>query len=67
MNVSRQKIIMSVKVGVRVRPFNTREVELGCKLCVEMAENTTRLLDLEDSKRNRDFAFDYSFWSHDEF
>ena len=32
-----------------------------------MVGNTTRLLDLEDSKRNRDFAFDYSFWSHDEF
>jgi hypothetical protein len=58
---------MSVKVGVRVRPFNARETELNCKLCVEMVGNTTRLLDLDDSKRNRDFAFDYSFWSHDEF
>jgi kinesin family protein 13 len=56
---------MSVKVGVRVRPFNQREQELGCKLCVEMVGNTTRLLDVDDPKRNRDFAFDYSFWSHD--
>ena len=56
---------MSVKVGVRVRPFNARESELNCKLCVEMVGNTTRLLDLEDPKKNRDFAFDYSFWSHD--
>lgn len=32
-----------------------------------MVGNTTRLLDLEDPKKNRDFAFDYSFWSHDEF
>jgi kinesin family protein 13 len=58
---------MSVKVGVRVRPFNGREIELNCKLCVDMVGNTTRLLDLDDPKRNRDFAFDYSFWSHDEF
>jgi len=32
-----------------------------------MVGNTTRLLDLDDPKHNRDFAFDYSFWSHDEF
>jgi kinesin family member 13 len=25
------------------------------------------LIDLEDPKKNRDFAFDYSFWSHDGF
>jgi kinesin family protein 13 len=30
-----------------------------------MVGNTTRLLDVDDPKRNRDFAFDYSFWSHD--
>lgn len=58
---------MSVKVGVRVRPFNQREIDLGCKLCVEMVGNTTRLLDVDDHKKNRDFAFDYSFWSHDNF
>lgn len=54
-------------MGVRVRPFNGREMELNCKLCVDMYGNTTKLLDLEDPKKNRDFAFDYSFWSHDEF
>ena len=56
---------MSVKVGVRVRPFNGREMELNCRLCVDMVGVTTKLLDLEDAKRNRDFSFDYSFWSHD--
>jgi hypothetical protein len=25
------------------------------------------ILDLEDPKKNRDFTFDYSFWSHDDF
>ena len=58
---------MSVKVGVRVRPFNQREIDLNCKLCVEMADKTTILIDTDDPKRNRDFAFDYSFWSHDGF
>lgn len=27
---------MSVKVAVRVRPFNTRETELGAELCLKM-------------------------------
>jgi hypothetical protein len=25
------------------------------------------ILDLDDPKKNRDFTFDYSFWSHDDF
>lgn len=36
---------MSVKVGVRVRPFNQREMDLNSKLCVDMIGATTRLLD----------------------
>lgn len=36
---------MSVKVGVRVRPFNQREAALNCKLCVDMIGNMTRLYD----------------------
>ena len=39
---------MSVKVGVRVRPFNQRETDLNCKLCVEMIGPTTRLFDADD-------------------
>lgn len=68
---------MSVKVAVRVRPFNSRELELDCKLCIDMHGQTTTLLgiiywlitniDLDDAKKNRDFTFDYSFWSHDGF
>lgn len=60
---------MSVKVGVRVRPFNQREVDLNCKLCVDMIGNMTRLFDAEDPEhgKHRDYTFDYSFWSHDEF
>jgi len=56
---------MSVKVGVRVRPFNQRETDLNCKLCVDMIGNMTRLYDPDDPSKHRDFTFDYSFWSHD--
>lgn len=60
---------MSVKVGVRVRPFNQRETDLGCKLCVDMIGNMTKLFDADnpEGSKHRDFTFDYSFWSHDEF
>ena len=27
----------------------------------------TKLLNPEDDKKNKDFTFDYSFWSHDGF
>lgn len=55
---------MSVKVAVRVRPFNQREKDMGAVLCVKMVGQTTSLIDSK-SGSNRDFAFDYSFWSHD--
>ena len=58
---------MSVKVGVRVRPYNQREKDLNCRLCVDMMGPTTRLFDADDPEKFRDFTFDYSFWSHDEF
>ena len=40
---------MSLKVGVRVRPFNQRENALNCKLCVDMIGNLTRLYDSENT------------------
>lgn len=59
---------MSVKVGVRVRPFNQRETNMNCRLCVNMEGKRTRLFDPDEpEKKHRDFTFDYSFWSHDEF
>ena len=68
-NVIFSKIInfkMSVKVAVRLRPFNPRETELGSKLIIEMNNNTTKIKDPESGDK-RDFTFDYSFWSHDGF
>ena len=69
----------SVKVAVRVRPFNEREK--GSKCCVEMVSlnlfcltacppnqngPTTKLVD-PNTQDERTFTFDYSFWSHDGF
>ena len=54
---------MSVKVAVRVRPFNVREKDSQC--IIDMAGNTTIIKD--DLNQEKTFAFDYSFWSHDGF
>lgn len=56
---------MSVKVAVRVRPFNSRELDLKSKNCIEMINNKTIITD--SSNHSRDYTFDYSFWSHDSF
>jgi len=53
---------MSVKVAVRVRPFNSKEQ--GHELIVEMNGPQTIL---NYDGKERPFTFDYSFWSHDEF
>lgn len=57
---------MSVKVAVRVRPFNERESKSGNPVCcVKMNGPQTVLVD--DNDQDRPFTFDYSFWSHDGF
>jgi kinesin family protein 13 len=54
---------MSVKVAVRVRPFNTREKDSEC--IIDMNGQTTTIRD--EIGQERSFTFDYSFWSHDGF
>ena len=54
----------SVKVAVRVRPFNNREKAEGAVLCVDMQGKMTKVYSPEITK---DFYFDYSYWSHDSF
>lgn len=56
----------SVKVAVRVRPFNGREQERNATLIVEMSDGQTKLKD-PSSGKTREFAFDKSYWSHDGF
>lgn len=51
-----------------MRPFNKREKDLNCQLCVNMVGNTTTLLPPKGtSEAKRDFSFDHSLWSFDEF
>ena len=55
---------MSIKVAVRVRPFNAREKERDAKLVVQMSGQSTIVKD-PDNDSEKTFTFDYSFWSHD--
>ncbi|XP_077522240.1 kinesin heavy chain 73 isoform X2 [Amblyomma americanum] len=58
-----------IKVAVRVRPMNRREVELGAQCVVEMTEGQTILYNCnkgEGRKHPKTFAFDHCFWSFNE-
>ncbi|KAK6760088.1 hypothetical protein RB195_021560 [Necator americanus] len=54
-----------VKVAVRVRPFNKRELDLGTKAVVRMCNGQTILDHISDDKQPKTFAFDHSFYSTD--
>ncbi|XP_066269201.1 kinesin-like protein KIF13A isoform X7 [Branchiostoma lanceolatum] len=60
----------NVKVAVRVRPMNRRELGLATKCVVDMEGNQTILghptTKPGDRKPPKTFAFDYCFWSMDE-
>ncbi|XP_049854546.1 kinesin-like protein Klp98A isoform X1 [Schistocerca gregaria] len=64
----------SVKVAVRVRPFNQREIDMDAKLIIQMDGKKTRILNSKivngkdgdfGRERYKDFTFDYSYWSFD--
>ncbi|XP_063747734.1 kinesin-like protein KIF1A isoform X6 [Eleginops maclovinus] len=54
----------SVKVAVRVRPFNSREIGKDSKCIIQMSGNTTTIVNPKQAKDNKSFNFDYSYWSH---
>ncbi|KAL4630705.1 kinesin-like protein KIF1A isoform X2 [Arapaima gigas] len=54
----------SVKVAVRVRPFNSREMSKESKCIIQMSGNTTTIINPKVPKENKSFNFDYSYWSH---
>ncbi|XP_057189314.1 kinesin-like protein KIF1A isoform X6 [Triplophysa rosa] len=54
----------SVKVAVRVRPFNSREIGKESKCIIQMSGNTTTIVNPKQPKDNKSFNFDYSYWSH---
>ncbi|CAK1540263.1 unnamed protein product [Leptosia nina] len=59
-----------IKVAVRVRPFNRRELELGTQCVVEMDSQQTILqypqsTHDKERKQPKTFAFDHCFFSLD--
>ena len=59
----------SIEVGVRVRPFNSREMKFDSKLIVAMEKQCTLLHVVRNGKicneeQPRKFNFDYCFWTH---
>ena len=68
----------AVRVAVRVRPFNAREVARGEQCCVTMSQDGTKTTivdpcvflsapgaDVDMSIFSRTFSFDHCHWSHD--
>ncbi|XP_056895755.1 kinesin-like protein KIF1B isoform X3 [Takifugu flavidus] len=55
----------SVKVAVRVRPFNSREMNMEAKCIIHMQGNSTTIANPKAPKEPaKNFSFDYSYWSH---
>ncbi|ESN92628.1 hypothetical protein HELRODRAFT_69372 [Helobdella robusta] len=56
----------SVKVAVRVRPFNNRELAREAVSIIEMSGNSTTIIDPRpghDFGRMHTFSYDHSYWS----
>ncbi|XP_053346926.1 kinesin-like protein KIF1C isoform X2 [Clarias gariepinus] len=55
----------SVKVAVRVRPFNNRETNRAAKCVIQMQDKSTCIVNPKQPKDTpKSFTFDYSYWSH---
>ncbi|XP_078089244.1 kinesin-like protein KIF28 [Mustelus asterias] len=55
----------SLKVAVRVRPFNQREKAMRSKCIISMAGNNCTIVDPKDPSHKRTFTFDHCYWSTD--
>lgn len=58
--------IENIRVAVRVRQFMPREIENGSELVIKMEANKTTLLQYGENY-DREFEYDYSYWSFDGF
>ncbi|XP_062889416.1 kinesin-like protein KIF1B isoform X1 [Mobula hypostoma] len=55
----------SVKVAVRVRPFNSREISKESKCIIQMQGSSTSIVNPKNPKESpKTFSFDHSYWSH---
>lgn len=59
--------VENLKVAVRVRPFNNREIGRKAKMIIDMNGNSTSIKHPNDPKDAKKFAFDHSYWSFDGF
>ncbi|XP_063871952.1 kinesin-like protein KIF28P [Scylla paramamosain] len=55
----------NVKVAVRVRPMNKRELGRKAKCIVSMKGNITTVTNPDDAADVKSFTYDYSYWSFD--
>ncbi|XP_038646163.1 kinesin-like protein KIF28P [Scyliorhinus canicula] len=55
----------SLKVAVRVRPFNQREKAMRSKCIISMVGNNCAIVDPKDLSNKKTFTFDYCYWSAD--
>ncbi|BFY98671.1 hypothetical protein BsWGS_01711 [Bradybaena similaris] len=56
----------NLKVAVRVRPFNSKEISRNAQLIIGMSGQQTTIKDPDNmSAAPKQFSFDYSYWSHD--
>lgn len=53
----------SVKVAVRVRPFNARELANDAKCVIGMTGTTTTITGGSGMSQTHSFNYDYSYWS----
>ena len=51
---------MSIVVGVRVRPFNTREKDRNSVCCIQMPGGNQTII-TDDLGKEKKFTFDHSF------
>ncbi|CAF0753828.1 unnamed protein product [Didymodactylos carnosus] len=56
----------SVKVAVRVRPFNGREIQKAAQQIIKMEQQTTHIRNPRDVNDVKSFKYDYSYWSTNE-
>ncbi|XP_013907759.1 PREDICTED: kinesin-like protein KIF28P [Thamnophis sirtalis] len=57
----------SVKVAVRVRPFNQREKDAGSRCVISINSSTTSIHDPKNPSHVKSFTFDLAYWSHSGF
>ena len=55
----------NVKVAVRVRPFNKREIGRKAQMIIGMNGQQTTITNPKDANEVKKFSFDHSYWSFD--